>query len=162
MTIWNHIPYSEKCGGSYKIMVVIVCMIVLYWVIMMSISPNKHISELDFMNHKLIDTDNYFGKCCSAWPFSHFVLFFILGLLFPDCDIPVIIAGVGWEVIEHFIALSFRKRDLMNAVRKDNQMQYQESWWAGSVQDVVFDIAGFYAGKAAAKMGVNIKINGLN
>lgn len=137
----------SKCTGVYRIFLFIVVIILLYWIFLYSVSSDtQNLLSRDFMNIKLFNF-NALENCCSGWPISHFILFYILGLLFPDCTFWVIGAGVAWEVFE--VLLSYV--DIMNRqpVRGNisNKIEYSQNWWAGSSKDILMNTVGFLLGK---------------
>ncbi len=171
-TLWQHIPpceniikklpFGEQCGGSYKLMFIVFVMILAYNVFMAVYWPNKSRVDVDILNHKVMDFDYFMGNCCSMWPISHFIFFFVLGILFPQCAVPVIAAGVLWEMAEECIA-NLRPNDIRHAVRDSSNVQYRDSWWAGSMQDILFNTVGFYFGKLIIHLlKIKICIKGLN
>ena len=173
-TIWNYVPpcqniiqrlpYGNQCGGSYKLMFIVFAMILLYNVFMAMWWPDKQRVDVDVLNRKIFDFDYFMGNCCSMWPITHFIFFFILGLLFPNCDLPIITAGVLWEIAEESIAIFRRQQQTRHVVvAGTGDLQYRDSWWAGSLQDILFNILGFYCGKLLVKLfNINICVRGLN
>ena len=118
-------------------------------------SPFDQIHNIDVMNFKVFQI-NALDKCCSMWPISHFILFFILGLLFPDCPI-VIVAGIFWEIVESCLAYVFKKP--RQAIRSSGNVEYSENWIAGSFKDILFNTAGFLLGRTVIKLsGKKIKL----
>ena len=173
-TFWQHVPpceniikklpYGEQCGGSYKLMFLIFAMILAYNMFMAVYWPNNSRVEVDVLNRKVFDFDYFMGNCCSMWPISHFIFFFILGLLFPQCDVPVIAAGILWEIAEESISIIRKTQNTRHIVNtSESGLQYRDSWWAGSMQDILFNIVGFYFGKLVVKsLKIRICIKGLN
>lgn len=143
------LPLCTKCGGAYRIFIFVFFVMVVYWFYLKLAFDSKDMIHNDFMNKKVFDFP-LLGNCCSFWPISHFILFFILGLLFPDCDIPIITIGILWEFFE--MGLSYVIGDEIHAVRRGvKDIEYISSWWQGSTKDVVMDVAGFYLGKLIIK-----------
>jgi hypothetical protein len=143
------LPMCSKCGGAYRIFVFCFIVLVAYWFFLKLTYKSGDIVHHDFMNRKVFDF-SLLGNCCSWWPISHFILFFFLGLLFPDCDIPIISIGVFWELFE--IGVGYSLGDEIHAVRRGvKNIEYVSSWWQGSMKDIVMDIAGFYLGKLIVK-----------
>ena len=171
MTIWDYvpptksmdklIPFDSNCNGAFKLMFLVVFFILCYNIFMALYWPHKSRTDVDVFNRKIFDFDYFMGNCCSMWPISHFIFFFILGLLFPDCDIPIITAGVLWEIAEETISIiSKNQKNRHIVVDKNSNVQYRDSWWAGSFQDILFNILGFYMGKILIKLSkkkINIK-----
>lgn len=173
MSIWEYIPpngkllekmpYGSSCGGSYKLMFIVICAILVYAVFMAVRWPDKSRTSVDFLNHKVVDFDYFMSNCCSMWPITHFVFFFILGLLFPNCDVPIIIAGVLWEGAEETIAIIANSQNTRHVVTTGaGSIQYRDNWWAGNMQDIIFNTVGFYCGKLISKTFGTPHVPGLN
>lgn len=145
------LPKCKKAAGVYKICFTVVGIIFLYWVFMLVIynGRDKDLVNNDPMNY-VVFTIPGINHCCSMWPISHFILFFILGLLFPEEDLLIISLGVLWELTEDvFFMIAGRGRQPLRNSKGD--VQYAESWWAGSFQDIIVNTLGFYCGKAVIK-----------
>ena len=105
----------------------------------------------------------------SGWPLSHFVLFLVLGLLFPGCDLLVLSIGVGWEIWEEifgrYVVGDREKVPLFysdSSKEEDLDIQYTR-WWSGSLKDVGFNFVGFYFGKLVVHtFNLDIKIPYIN
>nr|QBK86384.1 MAG: uncharacterized protein LCMAC102_01790 [Marseillevirus LCMAC102] len=110
----------------------------------------RRIAINDVMNQKLFDMKILGEHCCSWWPISHFFLFFILGVLFPDCDVIILLGGVLWEFFEMSWAM-FEGSNFQAIESKGKKVEYSERWWAGSMKDILFNIVGFYTGKLLVK-----------
>lgn len=148
--------FKRKCYGMWKIFIFIVFMIILYWFILLSIhKTEKNAVKADFMNQIVFDADGYnmsfLENCCSWWPISHFILFTVVGFLFPECDLMAILAGIGWELAEVGVYHTIGQH--RQGVRRygTGKVEYSQSWWMGSYKDIFMNIAGFYVGKAASK-----------
>lgn len=131
----------DKCGGVYVIFIVVILAIFLYWVTMVWILK-KDMVHNDKMNQRVF-TWNMFPGCCSWWPITHFVLFFIIGLLYPNCGVVAMIGGVLWEGWETLIG-SLTPKEQQNGTQ--NTLEYTQ-WWSGSLKDIFFNAAGFYSAK---------------
>jgi hypothetical protein len=96
----------------------------------------------DFLNHLIF---RWQDDCCSWWPMTHFVLFFIIGTLVPDKGIiPIYIMGILWEVFENIVGRSTNMPK--NVIRSNNKLQYNYLWWSGSLKDVWFNGVGLCMG----------------
>jgi hypothetical protein len=143
--------FKQKCYGMWKIFIVIIFMIILYWFVLLKLHGNeKNAVEADFMNHIVFETPNvkFLENCCSWWPISHFILFTVIGFLFPECDLMAILAGIGWELAE--VGVYYTIGQERQGVRKpgSGKIEYSGSWVQGSFKDIFMNIAGFYTGKA--------------
>lgn len=159
------LPQCKKCKGAYKVLVWMWMLIVFYFFFLSSSFGGriKRIVTNDFMNVKLFDFP-LLENCCSVWPLSHFVFFFILGLLFPDCDIPIIGLGVLWEGFEAVnTVLEGGQRQWVRPTTSSSKYEYSKNWWAGSAKDIVMNTLGFYLAKAIVKLrGGKVVVHGLN
>lgn len=82
------------------------------------------------------------GGRANTWLLSHFILYFILGLIFPLCDGPIIVAGILWEFVEALLGWTLGPVTRMtpNGIEKTY-------WWQGNIMDILVNIIGFYLGK---------------
>lgn len=131
----------DKCGGVYVIFAVIIAIIFVYWFTVTWVLK-KDMVTTDPMNRKAFTFDVFPG-CCSWWPVSHFILFFIIGLLYPNCGVVAMSGAVAWEVFETIMG-SITPKDKVSATT--NSIEYTQ-WWGGQLRDIAFDAAGFFSGK---------------
>lgn len=142
------LPYCKKCEGVYKILAFVVLVIFVY-AIFLAVVYGQNKTQKDFMNVKVFDMPSL-ENCCSLWPLSHLILFFILGFLYPDCGILIISLGIGWELFEMLLAGATRTN--RQYVRSSSKIEYSENWWAGSFKDIVMNVVGYAAGATLAKI----------
>ncbi len=147
--IFCKLPYGQECKGAYFILLLIPILIIIYWIYLLWRSKGGCVTcpsviENDFLNQKVLDMP-YLENCCSWWPITHFVLFFILGVLFPNCEVLIIGAGIIWELVEMLMSSAFGRS--RQPIRAGANVEYSTNWWAGSAKDVLFNITGFYLGK---------------
>ena len=137
-------------------MALVVVLIFVYNIGLSYVAPNVPKIESDVMNRRVFNLNVFNSSCCSWWPISHFLFFMVLGFLFPSCDIPVISAGILWEIAEEILSIILNYRETRHVVTVETgNLQYRDSWWAGSLQDIFFNIAGFYFGKIISTMLFN-------
>ncbi len=140
-----------ECRDIYKILPAVAAVVIVYFFILRLKfgvnSPNGVIYN-DFMNVKVFDFPMLGEPCCSWWPISHFVLFFILGYLYPSCGIVLMVLGAAWEGIE--VIVNYLEGSPRGNTRTSSKLEYSENWWAGSFKDIIFNVAGFFAGKLLA------------
>lgn len=139
----------NKCLGVYKVFFVTTIFIIVYFLLIFFNYGDKLVQN-DFMNKVVFNVPGS-TTCCSWWPVSHFVLFFILGLLFPECDVPVLVGGVLWELFETFLSFSKNQPDKHQSISRGNKVEYI-NWWSGSIKDIIFNTMGFYFGKSILKV----------
>lgn len=168
---------DQDVKGLLRVFGVIILIIIIWFCVLSFISgsgmnPGGNVS-VDPMNIKLFSMnilngeDEPFENCCSSWPISHLVLFFVLGLLFPNCDALVIGAGALWEGIEclggFFSGAIANGKYQPRKNMETGTVEYAGSWWSGSMKDIIVDIAGFYLGKLCVNiLDLNIRIKGIN
>lgn len=129
----------SNCNQYYVFVVIMVVSMIGYYVFLMSSTGKYSPPHRDVLNTSILDT-GCFGKM-SWWPISHFVFYFILGLVFPDCDAIVIIGGMVWEVIEAILG-----KTVPNVPSTGGDVQYAQ-WWSMSLTDVWMNVFGYYTGK---------------
>jgi hypothetical protein len=143
------LPRCKKAAGIYKVLLLVICFIFLYNIILYAICGDlRAVPSKDPWNRilfKIPVVDWNF----STWPLTHFLCFFVLGLLFPDEDLFVLGMGVLWEVFESTCFLCSGRTN-HEKVKSTGEVEYV-SWWNGSFQDIIYNTLGFYAGKLVAK-----------
>jgi hypothetical protein len=145
MAIKDILPQYKRCKRLYLFFLIIGGIIVGYWLLMNLIFPTFLVQEKDFMNTKIIDFP-YLENCCSWWPISHFILFFFIGIIFPQCGPLAMTAGILWEFFE--IGMNVATKGPHQVMKnKDGSYEYTQNWWAASFKDILFNFAGFYLGK---------------
>lgn len=140
----NCLPLWGSCSGVYKIFLFLVLLICVYWLIL-KIAYGDNVVDNDPMN-KLVFDIPFFENCCSWWPISHFIVFFIIGVLYPGCALVALTGGVIWELIEVFFS-ALQSKPRQGARSSAGKVQYSENWWAGSIKDIFMNVIGFYLGK---------------
>lgn len=145
----SNILRVDKCGGVYVIFLVVILAIFFYWALMVWVMK-KDMVHNDVMNQKVF-TMNVFPGCCSWWPVTHFILFFIIGLFYPNCGVVAMVGGALWELWETLIG-SLTPKEKQNGTQ--NTLEYSQ-WWSGSIKDLAFNFAGFYSAKLIRYMWDN-------
>jgi len=141
------LPDCRNCGGVYKIFIIVLLILFIH-VIYLFVNYGLDYKNNDFMNIKLFNFPAFGEKCCSGWPISHFILFMILGMLFPDCGKLIITIGILWEGLEYAAGLYFSGFDMIRPKSQNNSnTQYSEQWLAGNWYDIIFDVLGFLFGR---------------
>ncbi|RLI51307.1 hypothetical protein DRO61_02765 [Candidatus Bathyarchaeota archaeon] len=143
------LPRCKKAAGIYKIIVLVIGFILLYNIVLIIAWGSKaDVVTKDPLNRTLFKIP-VFDCNFSGWPLTHFLCFFILGLLFPDEDLFVVGGGILWEIFESTCFLCTGRTEHKKVCGRDN-IEYT-SWWNGSFQDIIFNTLGFYAGKLIVK-----------
>ena len=144
------LPYCKDCYKIYHIGVFVIVLIILYFAFLTSfIDNNKPTVSKDVFNKKVINIP-FLNNCCSWWPISHFILFFCLGTLFPDCGVLLMTGGLAWEGFEVCMDKIHERRTFTKTPDGEN-LQYTDGWWKGSSTDVFMNFAGFACGWFVAK-----------
>jgi len=147
---------AGACRGIYKLFTVVVIVILFYWFFLLAIKGSNHETAYVDPLNRIVVRVNVLENCCSWWPISHFILFFIIGLLFPrGCDLVAIGGGIVWELFE--VCAYYTLNMDRQAVRSGSGVQYSGNWWAGSFKDLIFNTMGFYLGKTIA-IAFDVKI----
>lgn len=134
-----------ECRGLYLYLLVIVFIIYIYVVGMMALFGDDGQMKADTLNVVLIE-NTPIGPI-GGWPISHFIAFFIAGLLFPDCFWLAMALGVIWEVYETVAGNLFYGD---RPVCEDGTEIYTGKWMQGRVEDIIFDFLGFVFGMMIA------------
>ena len=126
------------------------CSITLYFFYLRKVHPTD-MAEYDPLNKKVISLPFISPNCCSWWPVSHFVYFFLAYLIWPGCSWQLFGLGVIWEIVEGGINwLETRKGEEIKhqTTRGESGVEYV-TWWAASKKDILFNgvglLAGYYA-----------------
>lgn len=137
----------QRCKGVFIILVLVALLVIAYWIFLMLTYRTVRIVKYDFLNYEVMHTS--FMRPLSFWPITHFVLFFILGFLFPSCYVLVLSLGVVWEIIEVIFSKVFRTPyQTVRAEATNYSLEYHDNYWAGSFRDIIMNFAGFGLGYA--------------
>lgn len=83
-----------------------------------------------------------------GWSLTHVLFYILLGYLFPNQFVPLMAAGVLWELTESYILNRLSSRG------KCTEMD-SGSWWFGRVSDIPMNAIGFAIGyRLAQKKGL--------
>ena len=134
----------HRCKTLYMFFGIALALCFIYYIIIAYILKTSQ--KNDIMNRTVFTLN---GKAYSWWPISHFILFYIIGFLFPSCTIMAILAGILWEIVELVFGAIQRANipqegDAMSS--HDGTIQYKV-WWTASSMDIVLNILGFFLGK---------------
>lgn len=151
---------KQSCTGAIVILVVIASLIVLRYVYLLKTNEHseRKLIHNDVMNRIVIDLS---GQRLSWWRISHFLMYFVLGFLFPQCWLFLVIVGFLWEVFEFTIQYFAyqNRRTVDNQNRQSYRQQtaspaidYDTVWWTGSFQDIVYNLLGLFVGVMLARI----------
>ena len=153
---------QHKCTDAIVILVVIASLIILRYVYLLKTNENseRKLIRNDIMNRVVVDLS---GQRLSWWRISHFLMYFVLGFLFPQCWLFLVVVGFLWELFEfavQFFAYQDRHRFSDNDYRQHQTttattvpaIDYDTVWWTGSFQDIVYNLLGLFAGVMLARL----------
>jgi hypothetical protein len=135
--------------GIYKIFLLVVLVICGYWILLLGANGSEAKTVYADPLNKIVFNFPWIENCCSSWPLTHFILFFIIGVLFPECDFTALAGGIAWELFEVFShkMASWNRQSIRRTGSGSDKVEYSQNWWAGSSKDILFNFAGFYTGK---------------
>lgn len=84
-------------------------------------------------NPGMIDVSEFDG-----WGISHFILYFILGYLYPNNLLLFTLIGIMWEFIEQCVHVK--------SIYDDDPIK--EKWWVGKMSDIGMNSFGLILGNA--------------
>jgi hypothetical protein len=147
MNIWS---IFNAPIGLYVILGAGIIFIWLYWFILKRKYGKDDLADKDILNKKLFELPCISETCCSSWKLLHFLLFLIVGFLYPQHWKLITILGIAWELYEVLMSKIMKRPYQIS--RKNNQLEYQTNWWAGSFSDILFNSAGLLLGLQIRKM----------
>jgi glycopeptide antibiotics resistance protein len=133
---------KKGCCAPLVIILTIGIINILYYNLFLKRVCSDNPTKCDFMNKTAFRINE---SCCSYWPISHFIMYFILGFLFPNCWPILILVGIGWEGLEFLFGLFEKSK------AKDTSLGYSRKWWAPNVADLILNVLGLSLGVALAK-----------
>ena len=131
--------------GVYIYFALIIALMIVYTVIIMSIYGMKGINDNDILNCVYCYDVPIIGDF-GGWSLSHFIAFYIAGLLFPQQWVLIFILGVAWEFFETVIGVMleiFMGKSKYSGSRKT---LYGEKWVTGNLSDIWMNSAGLFLG----------------
>lgn len=111
--------------------------------------------ERDDPMNKQLFLDPFTGTNASWWPASHFLIFFLLGFLFPQCFIFAMTLGLLWEGLESIIEYLTTPKGPTAVIPG---VEYQQ-WASSSLRDIGYNTWGFLAGAGLAVLTRGAAIN---
>ena len=86
-----------------------------------------------------------FMKHIDGWILTHFIIYALTGIFFPETFFLSMIIGVLWEFIEIWIGRN--KPKFLKGFGDCKYDNKQTNWWYGQIKDVYADFFGFIFGK---------------
>jgi hypothetical protein len=105
---------------------------------------NDFLSQ-DMLNYSYKKDVIAFGNV-GGWSLSHFITFFIAGLLFPHQWMLVFILGVTWEFIESGLGDFIYTFVGNNNSNNQTNTMYSDQWLQGNLSDIWFNSIGLFLG----------------
>jgi len=137
----------KKCKVAILVILIIVSIIIVYFGILFFLfrKSGVRMSQRDFMNKHIFSLKIFGPDCCSMWPVSHLILFFGLGIAFPQCHLIFLIGGILWEMFEVVAGEAQKTIEGRHIRRKITGVEYSV-WWTASTKDIIFNVVGLYSG----------------
>ena len=143
-------PKTKHCIGVYRIGILSIGILITYWLIIISICGWDKMVSSDPLNKVLYDMGGDIGGI-GGWYITHFIFYYIVGLLLPDCMLLAMTLGVFFEIFESLTGIIFLSNDL------DTKGSQSSKWWEGTLMDLFFNFTGFVAGMLTTKYVLNGK-----
>ena len=121
----------------------------LYWYILKQKYGTTDLAKNDILNKKVFELPCISETCCSSWKILHFLLFMIVGFLYPQHWKLITILGILWEIYEMLMS-KIMHRPYQIARDKNGDIEYS-GWWSGSFSDILFNSAGLALGVLASR-----------
>lgn len=102
-----------------------------------------------------------FNKFIDGWVISHFLVFLLIGYLFPETFYLTMALGILWEVFEWWVGItkpaflkdigncrhSITNSNERKSLRSKSKTGKTTYWWYGQYEDIIADFLGFMVGK---------------
>ena len=143
---------GADCRKIFTVYLIVIGLIFSYQAYLHMLKGKGRLTRKDWMNRTIFTNPG--GGAISWWPISHAVLNFALGFIFPHEWRFILISGILWELIEVVFGYVTRNHPIRKRSPNNSKprVQYEEQWWQGSFQDVVFNALGLTAGLLARQM----------
>lgn len=128
---WDSNLFKHTNTNFYLTYIIVVIVIICYGIY------NCLINKKDILQYKWFQ-QNYL-KSFDGWLFSHFILFFIMGYLFPHSIRLSFLFSVIWELFEYLTS----KYGLLYL--KDKGCYH--TWWYGKWEDIAINSIGLLIGR---------------
>ena len=117
---------------------------------------------LAYGNYRCSNKDTYFKDPLltklgvldlDGWSLTHVLFYVLLGYLFPEHFVYLMLAGILWEIVEEFVLNHLSSLDYHSKCSKILPPRDQENrWWFGRVSDIPMNALGFVIGYRLAKL----------
>lgn len=125
-----------------KILLLVASVLIVYFGVLWLMYGKNEMANHDPLNKIIV---NVTKTCCSWWAITHILLFMIMGFMFPNCALFILLLGAMWEFTEDFLgSTGITKGKAIRGIT--NKVEYASSWWAGSFKDILLNTIGFFIG----------------
>lgn len=128
----------------YIYFTIIILLIGLNAVFITALYGSDQIKDQDVLNVTFYENVPIIGDF-GGWSLSHFIAFFIAGLLFPEMWVLIFILGISWEFFEIVLGMTVEKFLGTSPATKSNRM-YDQRWITGNISDIWMNAAGLFLG----------------
>lgn len=147
--------FANRTIGGVRIPCVAIYVIVVFAIVLYGHYLRKTETK-DILERKIIDHPSCPGF--DGWACSHFLLFGLLGFLFPGHHVQALVVSLGWEGVEHFLGtnnleFSGKRLQLIGDQDEDGRPIKSEKpayWYGRFVTDNSFNLSGYILGSAIA------------
>ena len=138
----------------YLTLISLAVIIILYYIILKKIYKDKLVDN-EPLNKKIITMPLLGKNCCSWWPVSHYISFFIFSYIWPQYWHHLFMLGVAWECVEwllKYMMTPLGQELKFKRTRLENGSVEYEQWWSSSNKDIIFNSAGIMSGLLLNKL----------
>ncbi len=106
----------------------------------------------DILGHKFYDSKLISG--IDGWSITHFLFFFLIGILYPNHHLAALSAGTAWEYTEQYLGtnkvkISGTRIKLVGDIDSDGNYN-DDSYWYAKTSDIIVNIFGYSIGSYLA------------
>lgn len=141
-------PFSRQNGNVAAGITVFFVLCIIWFVYQIfraaAKGPDVSVSEVDQLNQIQFHIGD---MAISWWPVTHFLMYLILGFLFPNYWPVFVLVGIAWELFEYGVGKTMASFPDATPKRFDRVMNVEyETWIQGNWKDVLFNTAGLVVG----------------
>lgn len=117
--------------------------------ILLKIFFKDDIEQHNVLNLKLFNLNIFDESCCSSWPLTHLIFYFIVTFIWPQYWYYIFGFGIFWEIFESIMSILTtpkNQKSILVAVRSNNNKVEYATWWGASKKDIVFNSVGIAGG----------------
>jgi VanZ family protein len=99
------------------------------------------LNEVLFKSECLETVTNDRNGEITGWVITHFILYFILGMVAPSQFSVWFTIGTLWELLEYLSGYIYKISGF-----KDKDQTFNDRWWCGSINDIIVNLFGLILG----------------